>query len=117
VYLLKHDGVRQFEAARKLFEAAIAREVARSADAADVARMEASLAANHAARGDAKAFEATDVTFYREIARAAGNPLLGPARRPSVLRPAYPPHGRGGVWLRTRRLYAGHARREDAGSA
>ncbi len=76
VYLLKDDGVRHFQAARKLFEAAIAREVARRADAADIARMEASLAANDAARGDPKAFEETDVAFHREIVRAAGNPLL-----------------------------------------
>ena len=76
VYLLKDDGVRHFQAARKLFEAAIAREVARSADTTDIARMEASLVANHAARGDAKAFEATDVAFHLEIVRAAGNPLL-----------------------------------------
>ena len=76
VYLSKDDGVRHFQAARKLFEAAIAREAARSADAADIARMEASLAANQAARGDAKAFEATDVAFHLEIVRAARNPLL-----------------------------------------
>jgi GntR family transcriptional regulator, sialic acid-inducible nan operon repressor len=76
VYLSKDDGVRHFQAARKLFEAAIAREAARRADAADIARLETSLAANHAARGDAKEFEATDVAFHREIVRTAGNPLL-----------------------------------------
>jgi DNA-binding FadR family transcriptional regulator len=76
VYLSKDDGVRHFQAARKLFEAAIAREAARCADAADIARLEVSLAANHAARGDAKEFEATDVAFHREIVRTAGNPLL-----------------------------------------
>jgi DNA-binding FadR family transcriptional regulator len=76
VYLSKDDGARQFQAARRLFEAAIAREAARNASADDIARMEVALAANRAARGDADEFEATDVAFHLEIVRAGGNPLL-----------------------------------------
>ncbi|MGH7159763.1 MAG: FCD domain-containing protein, partial [Acetobacteraceae bacterium] len=76
VYLSKDEGVHQFQAARKLFEAAIAREAARIATDADIARIEAALAANRAVRGDAKAFEATDVAFHLEIVCTAGNPLL-----------------------------------------
>src|ERR1700710_2010592 len=43
VYLAQDDGGRQFQAARLLFEAAIARAAARSATAADIARMQAAL--------------------------------------------------------------------------
>ena len=76
VYLSQDEGVRQFQAARKLFEAAIARQAAQIATHADIARMEAALEANRAARGDAHTFEATDVAFHLEIVRTAGNPLL-----------------------------------------
>ncbi len=76
VYLSKDEGARQFQAARRLFEAAIARECARNASADDIARVELALAANRAARGDANEFEATDVAFHLEIVRATGNPLL-----------------------------------------
>jgi DNA-binding FadR family transcriptional regulator len=76
VYLSQDEGVRQFQAARKLFEAAIAREAARGATDADIARMEVALAANRAARGDVGAFQTTDVAFHFEIVRTAGNPLL-----------------------------------------
>lgn len=50
VYLSKGEGVRQFQAARKLFEAAIARPAAQTASAADVARMQAAMEANRSAR-------------------------------------------------------------------
>lgn len=76
VYLAKVEGVRQFQAARKLFEGAIARDAARIAAAEDISRMAAALAANKAARGDAATFQATDVAFHLEIVRTSGNPLL-----------------------------------------
>jgi DNA-binding FadR family transcriptional regulator len=76
VYLAKGDGVRQFQAARRLFEAAIARQAARIATSEDIARMEAALAANRAGRGDTAGFETTDVAFHLEIVRSVGNPLL-----------------------------------------
>jgi GntR family transcriptional regulator, sialic acid-inducible nan operon repressor len=76
VYLAKEEGVRQFQAARRLFEAATARQAARIAGAQDIARMEAALAANRAARGDTARFETTDVAFHLELVRTVGNPLL-----------------------------------------
>ncbi|MGH7122720.1 MAG: FCD domain-containing protein [Acetobacteraceae bacterium] len=76
VYLSKEQGMRQFQAARRLFESAIAREAARDAGDADIGRMEAALAANGAARGDALTFGTTDVAFHMEIVRTVGNPLL-----------------------------------------
>ena len=76
VYLAKEEGVRQFQAARQLFEAAIARQAARIASGEDIARMEKALEANRAARGHTGRFEMTDVAFHLEIVRTARNPLL-----------------------------------------
>jgi DNA-binding FadR family transcriptional regulator len=76
VYLAQEDGGRQFQDARLLFEAAIARAAARSATAADIARMQAALDVNRAARGNVKAFETSDVAFHFEIVVTARNPLL-----------------------------------------
>jgi DNA-binding FadR family transcriptional regulator len=76
VYLSKPEGVRHLQAARRLFEAAIAREAARIATRADVKRIQDALEANRAARGDLRAFEETDVAFHLQIVRTAGNPLL-----------------------------------------
>ncbi|MGH7057987.1 MAG: FCD domain-containing protein [Acetobacteraceae bacterium] len=76
VYLSQGEGMRQFQAARRLYEAATARAAARAATTADIARMKAALAANRAARGDAHEFEVTDVAFHLEIVSTIGNPLL-----------------------------------------
>lgn len=76
VYLAKEEGVRQFQAARRLFEAAIARQAARIATAEDVARIGKALEANRASRFDTARFETTDVAFHLEIVRIVGNPLL-----------------------------------------
>jgi GntR family transcriptional regulator, sialic acid-inducible nan operon repressor len=76
VYLAKEEGVRQFQAARRLFEAAIARQAARIATGDDIARMGKALEANRATRGDTAHFETTDVAFHLEIVRTVGNPLL-----------------------------------------
>jgi DNA-binding FadR family transcriptional regulator len=76
VYLAKEEGVRQFQAARQLFEAASARQAARIATGEDIARMEKALEANRAARGHTSRFEMTDVAFHLEIVRTVRNPLL-----------------------------------------
>ncbi len=76
VYLSRHEGARQFQAARRLFEAAIARDAARIAVADDIARIERALEANRQARGDPATFQATDVAFHLQIVRTSGNPLL-----------------------------------------
>ena len=76
VYLARPVGARQFQAARKLFEAAIAREAARIATPDDIARIGLALEANRQARGDVAAFVATDVAFHLQIVSTTGNPLL-----------------------------------------
>lgn len=76
LFLSKPEGVAQFQAARRLFEAAIAREAAVLADDADRARIRAALDANRAARGDRGRFETTDVDFHLEIVRTIRNPLM-----------------------------------------
>lgn len=76
VYLSRPDGVRHFQAARTLFEAAIARDAARNATEADIAAIALALQANGDSRGDAAAFEASDVAFHLQIVRTTGNPLL-----------------------------------------
>ncbi len=76
VYLTRADGVRQFQAARRLFEGAIARQAARSADEGAIARIRHALDANATARGDVAAFRATDIDFHFQIVRTCGNPLL-----------------------------------------
>jgi DNA-binding FadR family transcriptional regulator len=76
VYLAREEGVRQFQAARRVFEGALARQAARIATEGDIARIADALAANRAARGNHVAFEATDVDFHLQIVRTSGNPLL-----------------------------------------
>lgn len=76
VYLTREEGVRHFQAARRLFEGALARQAARLATRDDVARIEAALALNRHSRGDPATFEETDVAFHLEIVRTSGNPLL-----------------------------------------
>lgn len=76
VMLSDDHGVRQFQAARRLLEMALAREAARSASAEHIDRLRVALERNLAARGDAAQFESTDVAFHYEIARTADNVLF-----------------------------------------
>lgn len=76
VYLARAEGVRQFQAARRVFEGALARQAARLASDDDVARIGRALHANRAARGDPAAFQASDIDFHLQIVRTSGNPLL-----------------------------------------
>lgn len=73
--LAKPDGVRHFQHARTLFEAALAEEAARVADAASVAALEQALAANEAALGDNLRFMKADVAFHLAIAAIPQNPI------------------------------------------
>jgi DNA-binding FadR family transcriptional regulator len=70
------EGMRNFQAARRVFEVALVREAARKASAADVAALRAALDRNVAASGDPAAFERTDVEFHLAIIRTAGNPIF-----------------------------------------
>lgn len=76
IYLQADEGEPQFQAARRLFESAIAREAARNATPTDIKRIEMALEENRAASGNASAFELTDVAFHLEIVKTLYNPLL-----------------------------------------
>jgi GntR family transcriptional regulator, sialic acid-inducible nan operon repressor len=76
VYLAQEAGVRQFQAARRLFEGATARQAARIATASDVRRIGEALRKNRQARGDLKAFRESDIEFHLQIVRTVANPLL-----------------------------------------
>ena len=69
-------GEAAFQEARRVFEAAIARNAAEIATAADIARLQAALAANRAALGDMAAFERTDVAFHLVLAEIGQNPVF-----------------------------------------
>lgn len=76
VMLSEPEGVRHFQAARRVFEVALVREAARNATEDDIAALRAALERNAAAAGDMHAFEQTDVQFHLEIIRVAGNPIF-----------------------------------------
>lgn len=76
VYLSSEEGIRHFQATRRVFEGAIARDVARRASPDDLRRIAGALDANRAALGDRPLFETTDVAFHLEIVRSSANPLL-----------------------------------------
>lgn len=62
---------------RGILERSAARAAAERDDPGVLARLDAALAAQVAARaGDEDAFQAADVAFHAEVVRAAGNPLL-----------------------------------------
>jgi len=76
VAIATDEGVRNFQSARTLFEAALARQAARHATPAQIESLRAALIRNERAIGDTPAFERTDVEFHLEIARMVGNPLF-----------------------------------------
>lgn len=69
-------GVQHFQEARLLFETGLARHAAEHASAEEIGRLEAALAANHAALGDLELFNRTDVAFHYELALLPGNPIF-----------------------------------------
>lgn len=76
VAMATDDGMRNFQAARGLFEVALARNAAKHASAEQVEALRNALQRNKKAIGNAQEFEKTDVIFHYEIARIAGNPLF-----------------------------------------
>jgi GntR family transcriptional repressor for pyruvate dehydrogenase complex len=76
VAIATDEGVRNFQSARILFEAALARQAARHATPAQIESLRAALLRNENAIGDTPTFERTDVEFHYEIARMVGNPLF-----------------------------------------
>ncbi len=59
-----------------LFECGVARLAAIHATDADIARLGDALAANEAARGNARRFEQSDVAFHYVLACITGNPIF-----------------------------------------
>jgi DNA-binding FadR family transcriptional regulator len=74
--LSSKEGERSFQDARRLFEAAIARNAAEIATPEDIERIGAALKANREAIGNAEAFERTDVEFHLVIASIGENPVF-----------------------------------------
>jgi len=64
------------QGARRLFEAALAREAALCACDTDIEKLREALTANLAARGDVVRFERTDVAFHYVLAEITGNPIF-----------------------------------------
>jgi GntR family transcriptional regulator, sialic acid-inducible nan operon repressor len=74
-YLLSHeDGIRQFQGARRLFEAAVAREAARVATDEQIEELREALRFNQRAVADLE-LERSDVLFHLAVARIPGNPI------------------------------------------
>ena len=70
------QNVRHFQAARSLFETALAREAAHHATAGQVAMLAEALAANRAQIGDRAEFARTDVAFHFCLAAIPNNPIF-----------------------------------------
>lgn len=70
-------GEQAFQEARRVFEAAIARNAAEVATPADIDRLGRALEVNRAALGDMAAFERTDVAFHLVLAEVGQNPVFG----------------------------------------
>jgi DNA-binding FadR family transcriptional regulator len=63
--------------ARRLVEAAMARQAARIIDDAHLAKLKAALEANRRAIGDHRLFMQTDIEFHRVLFQISGNPIFG----------------------------------------
>jgi DNA-binding FadR family transcriptional regulator len=63
--------------ARRLIEAAMARQAARSIDDAHLAKLKDALEANRQAIGDHRLFMQTDIEFHRILFQISGNPVFG----------------------------------------
>ncbi len=80
-FLATAEGVRHFQQARLLFEAALARHAAMHALPEDLTALEHALKANRATIGNRYEFERTDHAFHHEIAALPGNPIFTELQR------------------------------------
>jgi DNA-binding FadR family transcriptional regulator len=76
VSLASDEGVRNFQAARKMFEVTLVRHAAGCATDEQIEALRKALLANEQAMGNSARFEVTDVAFHFEIARISGNPIF-----------------------------------------
>jgi DNA-binding FadR family transcriptional regulator len=70
------EGQRHFHQVRTFLEVGLARQAAREATDAHLARLATALEHNRAAIGDTRAFIATDVAFHYGLAEIPGNPVI-----------------------------------------
>jgi GntR family transcriptional repressor for pyruvate dehydrogenase complex len=75
-FLASPGGEESFQDARRLFEAAIARNAAEIATDNEIVQLRTALEANRAALDDMAAFERTDVTFHFALASIGENPVF-----------------------------------------
>ena len=75
-FLASPGGEESFQDARRLFEAAIARNAAEIASDADIEQLRNALEANRATLDDMAAFERTDVAFHFALASIGDNPVF-----------------------------------------
>lgn len=73
------DDQTALQAARVMFEVALAREAAARATPADVAALETALEANRRTLGDERGFKRSDVAFHAALAAVAANPVVAAA--------------------------------------
>ena len=70
------EGARDFQGARVIIEASLARHAARNATPEDVALLEGALRRNEEAVGHYRVFSETDVAFHRAITSIARNTIF-----------------------------------------
>ena len=75
-FLATPGGEESFQDARRLFEAAIARNAAEIATDSDITQLSAALESNRATLDDMAAFERTDVAFHFALASIGDNPVF-----------------------------------------
>ena len=75
-FLASEEGERAFQDARRIFEAAIARNAAEVATPQEIARLSEALEENRAALDDMVRFEETDVAFHLALAKIGDNPVF-----------------------------------------
>lgn len=76
ILLDEPQGLDHFEQARQALEIYLVTYACAHADATDLARLEAAVAANGAAIGKGELFIATDVAFHRVLTEMTANPIF-----------------------------------------
>jgi GntR family transcriptional repressor for pyruvate dehydrogenase complex len=74
--LVRPEGIRNFQEARRLFETGLAGMAAQLGTPSDFEKLTAALEANRLSIGDRATFEQTDVAFHYAIAEVPRNPLF-----------------------------------------
>lgn len=76
VVMAEDEGMRNFQAARTMFEVSLVRHAAKHATPEQINCLRAALKRNHEAIGDLREFEKTDVAFHYQIVLIVGNPIF-----------------------------------------